>query len=453
MLVLASASARSQEDYASTPVSISRDVMRVGKQVFYAHVVLEKQTLYSISRAYGVTTRDIIDVNPKLRLDEKPLEAGVILLVPRSAGKPAAEPKAKVREKAAKATAAPSPEVFPTQATNVALMLPMADKNYVEYYFGSLMAVKDLAADGLKISLDVLNVSDSLDRTKMAGSAREADVVIGPFHTEDILFLADSLQDYKYIVSPLDPRTAGLCDSMRVILANTPSVEQVRDAAEWCRKGLQDTIIVVSETGGRLTPMVKAMKEQFDTTAERNVLAVDYVFVEGFEMADWFDAHTHFPDTVSRFFICSDRDIFVKDIIRNANVQIGFGKDVEVYGPAKARAGEMSDLCEAHVHASTTFHIDYADSTTQAFIRDYRALFGADPGQFAFHGYDTMKYFVSACAAFGPTFWAEKLEGYVATGLQTDFDFRRRSGGAGFVNEAVRRVLYSYDYKATIVRD
>lgn len=468
---LTSANSLAQVEYVPAPVSISGETIKRGKSVFYAHVVRQRQTLFSIAKAYGVSTRDIIDANPKLHLDTRMLETGALLYIPKRVETQivAAEvPEEFVPQvqSPVPAPSEPAPEVpeyvmeeaepqAPSGPVNLALLLPMGsrhiDKNYVEFYFGTLMAVKEFAAEGIDISVSVLNVSDSLDRTKMADVAREADVTIGPFSTEDVRLVASTLKEGKYLVSPLDVRTMSLCDSLPVILANTPVQTQVSDAAEWCRGFTQDTIIVVSETGGYITPILSAMKEQFDTTAERNVIATDYVFVEGFDKAEWFAQHTHFADTLTKLFICSDRDIFVKDIIRNANVQIGFGKQVEVYGPAKARAGEMSDLSEAHVHASTTFHIDYADSLTQQFVKDYRATFKFDPGQYAFHGYDTAKYFIKACASHGSD-WAKALPLIEGRGLQTDFKFDYVSGRKGFINEAIRRVVYTPDYKAVIVR-
>ena len=480
---LSSVNSLAQVEYVPAPVNISGETVKRGKSVFYAHVVRERQTLYSIARAYGVSVQDIIDANPKLHLDTRMLEADALLYIPVSKEADIEKPQLKdpvlpiqlpspepenptpIAELSSPTPASPEEEAdtadgtepqTPSGPVKLALLLPMGsvhmERNYVEFYFGALMAVKELAAEGIDVNVSVLNVSDSLDRTKMVDTAREADVTIGPFSPEDVHLTASSVQEGKFIISPLDVRTLGYCDSLPVILANTPVQTQVADAAEWCRGfNQEDTIIVVSETGGYRTPTLVAMKEQFDTTAERNVIATDYVFVEGFDKAEWFAQHTHFADTLTKIYICSDRDIFVKDIIRNANVQIGFGKQVEVYGPAKARSGEISDLSEAHVHASTTFHIDYSDSLTQQFVKDYRATFKYDPGQFAFHGYDTAKYFIKACASHGPE-WAQALPFLEGRGLQTDFKFDYVSGRKGFINEAIRRVVYTPDYKAVIVR-
>ena len=52
------------QEYVNTPVEISKEKVKVDGKVCYSHVVLEKQTLYSISKAYGVSIADIYRFNP-----------------------------------------------------------------------------------------------------------------------------------------------------------------------------------------------------------------------------------------------------------------------------------------------------------------------------------------------------------------------------------------------------
>ena len=42
----------SAQEYQNTPVTVSTEKVRNNGQVFYSHIVLEKQTLYSICKAY-----------------------------------------------------------------------------------------------------------------------------------------------------------------------------------------------------------------------------------------------------------------------------------------------------------------------------------------------------------------------------------------------------------------
>ena len=92
------------QEYISTPVSISKEKVRAGGKVCYSHIVLEKQTLFSIAKAYNVTIEDIYAVNPTLK--ETGLKKNSIILIP-------------TQESAAK-TDAPAVETSPEPETAVA---------------------------------------------------------------------------------------------------------------------------------------------------------------------------------------------------------------------------------------------------------------------------------------------------------------------------------------------
>ena len=68
------------QDYVTPPVTISKEKVKMDGKLFYSHVVLEKQTLYSISKAYGVTIDDIYAANPGLK--ESGLKKNAIILIP-----------------------------------------------------------------------------------------------------------------------------------------------------------------------------------------------------------------------------------------------------------------------------------------------------------------------------------------------------------------------------------
>lgn len=66
--------------YPQVPVTISSEKVKIDGKVFYSHIVLEKQTLYSISKAYGVSVQDIYAANPNLETDG--LKKNAIILIP-----------------------------------------------------------------------------------------------------------------------------------------------------------------------------------------------------------------------------------------------------------------------------------------------------------------------------------------------------------------------------------
>ena len=99
------------QDSQNTPVTVSKEKVRSGGKVYYSHIVLERQTLFSISKAYGVSLQDIYDANPTLDLQHNGLKKNQIILIPTTGTIPAeeeaAEPQAEAPQEAAPAAQAP----------------------------------------------------------------------------------------------------------------------------------------------------------------------------------------------------------------------------------------------------------------------------------------------------------------------------------------------------------
>lgn len=74
--------------YDNTPVSLSKEKVKINGQVCYSHVVLERQTLFSISKAYNVSLEDIYKYNPTLK--ETGLKKNSIIIIPAIENEPAA---------------------------------------------------------------------------------------------------------------------------------------------------------------------------------------------------------------------------------------------------------------------------------------------------------------------------------------------------------------------------
>ena len=86
------------QDYPPVPVTVSRSQVNLNGKTYYAHIVLERQTIYGITKAYGVTEEDLYAANPLLK--QEGLKAGTVLYVPTvSEQKSAPATQATVKEK------------------------------------------------------------------------------------------------------------------------------------------------------------------------------------------------------------------------------------------------------------------------------------------------------------------------------------------------------------------
>ena len=79
-LVCSASAQMAAQDYIPTPVTISTSKTKVNGKVCYSHIVLERQTIYSICKAYGVTADDLYKFNAGLQ--ENGLKKNSIILIP-----------------------------------------------------------------------------------------------------------------------------------------------------------------------------------------------------------------------------------------------------------------------------------------------------------------------------------------------------------------------------------
>ena len=70
----------SAQEYTPVPVTVSTNKLKVDGKLCYSHIVLERQTLYSICKAYNVTAEDLYKYNPGLK--ENGLKKNGILIIP-----------------------------------------------------------------------------------------------------------------------------------------------------------------------------------------------------------------------------------------------------------------------------------------------------------------------------------------------------------------------------------
>ena len=251
------------------------------------------------------------------------------------------------------------------------------------------------------------------------------------------------------VVSPLDPRAAGLADSVaNFVQAPTAATRQYTDLAEWLAEDREptDNVVLVSETG----VVLSAGMQEFERVLEEKGIEsnkLSYNILEGRDIASKVEA-AMVPEITNRVVVLSENEAFVNDVVRNLNLMLYNKFDVVLYSSSRIRGFETIDIENLHslnLHVCSTYFIDYEDSRVNSFVLAYRALFGAEPSQFSFQGYDVMGYFIKACHDSGNE-WPNNLARIRrAKMLQADFKFSKQPGG-GYLNTGVRRIIYTPDY-------
>lgn len=524
------------QEYAPVPVTISKEKVKVDGKVYYSHIVLERQTLYSISKAYNVTIDQIYEANPAVKAEG--LKKNAIILIPEtvqdSRNIPERQPKQKqkktgsdeyiihtvkwyenleaISEKygvpveaimevngltgnklrkrqklmipvggtwsvqaaadttAVQAAAEDSPVrkqeetaiAAESGKVNAVLVMPFDAHGLkprtgsIDFYSGTLMAVKELGDRGADIDLNVYDASGGVipvteERLGLS------DIVIGPISAGDLAKTLDKCPDHTFIVSPLDHRAEYLAsEHANFIQVPTPSLLLYEDLAEWIREDRQsedEKVIVIYEKGARNIETMGVMS----TILEKDGIpfsTFSYSILEGRDVQEPLMQMMN-QNAANRVLVMSESEAFVNDVVRNLNLLIHSEYDVVLYGPSKIRSFETIEVDNLHntrLHTSIAYYVDYDDPAVMDFVRKYRALYNTEPTPYAFQGYDIASYFLGMVSEYGKD-WTARLETNEKEMLQADFRFIKEEGKKGCVNSGIRRIVYGPDYSITLLKD
>lgn len=338
--------------------------------------------------------------------------------------------------------------LFGTPSTiGVSLILPVnaasakPGTGFLEMYGGALLALRDLGNSGVKANLRFV---DSGSEDISDGSIySESDVTIGPVAYADI---ENALQhcSRKMLISPLEPKSVSLAENgENVIQAPTPWKFQVDEIVDWLESELEfgDEVIVLKDSS---------------TPGEQAAYLLERLQAKGLIFRSARSAEElRKPELKGKYrvLIASDNDSFISSSIKQLGIAATINRDIVLYTTSRVRnsiSPDVLDLYNANTRLAASYFIDYDSEDVKRFVLAYRALFGSEPGSFAFQGYDTMNYFVKMCSEYGRRWW-KKLPEHQWRGLQSDFKFSR-DVAEGKVNTAVRRVIYSSDLSMTLVK-
>ena len=200
------------------------------------HKVQRRETIFSISREYGITEEELIAANPELKKGK--LKRGTFLFIPY--------PKQEVE---AEKTPAPvieptNEELFsqsvtekkPINTIKVALMLPFsketagskreAQSRIVEFYEGFLIAADSLKRQNVSMDIyayDTKGTKAGTTKILANGVMKDMDLIIGPVNPGSITSVADFAQQHNIrLIVPFAPKVDEVFNSPLLYQINTP---------------------------------------------------------------------------------------------------------------------------------------------------------------------------------------------------------------------------------------
>lgn len=429
------------------------------------HIVASGETVYSLSRRYGISEEEFVRMN---NLNDG-LKAGSIVQVPRRK----TDKKRAATEPDPTVTVCPEdvhePDIFepvvsfrPLGATatlDIALLLPLSSQgkpnaNFMEFYQGFLIGLEDVKTQrgrSVRLTLfdterDSLRLADIMHQSEF----RSADLIVGPVYEEEIAQVTSYADRYRVpVVSPL-----ASVESLRsnVLFQMAPDQKTKYDKVRELIEGKHITLVY----GGNA-----------DKDYEREILALlsgrqydryDYKYVHPSsgrsEQTNGFaPILRNGRDNV--MIVMADNETDVDRILASiASARLSLSSRGQSVSPFVVLGNshwnrynniDRTIFFEDHVALLSSYNAKRDNAVVKAFDSRYAKAFGSLPSLYSYRGYD-------AAAIFAEGMYddiAAHMEGRVYVPLQTPYMFRLQDDTRVRVNSEWALVQYNDDFTIT----
>lgn len=449
------------ETQSSTVVANNNILGPVESRCRDMHKVKRKETVFSISREYGISEAELIAANPELKGENK-IKKGTFLCIPY--------PKAQTEQSIQSQAIPTDSELFRENrketerfsTIKAAVILPFLDgvsksesSRMVEYYEGLLMAVDSLKRTGTSIDLYTYNSgpeSASLNSILGKSEMKDMDIIFGPLYQQHIEPLAEfaKKQDTRLVI-PFTSKDNTVFQNPAVYQINTPqsylysevydhfvrqfpnanvifieASQGAKDKAEFI-KGLKD------ELRNRSIPM-KSLKEDVTVESLKTVLRTDRENI---------------------FIPTSGSNLTLIKILPQLTLLVREQPEsrVHLFGYPEWQT-YTKDHLEAFFELDTYFYSSfYTNNLLPAainFTKSYRRWYGKEMDErypkFGMLGFDTGYFFLKGLARYGSSF-EKNMQGLDLVPIQTGFKFQRVNNWGGFINKKVFFVHFTKNFE------
>lgn len=474
-----------------------------GEDISYGiHKVEQGETLYSISKQYYLSMKDIVDLNPGLTAEN--LKAEQIIKIPITyrnkaileKATPEQEPKPREVEKAQETKTTESPGIIyqnPQQrespksnrtfssrsSLKIAMILPLAydkvheldfnrynisDKRkrnyqsfeYIGFYEGARIALNELEKQGYKVSLHVFDVGET-DTQAMQSiledkSLEKMDLIMPLVFRENFKLLMDYANDHRIpLINPMSRDISILKDNPYLFKIQPSPATEVESFVRYIKSNFTDPNVIILYT-------------------RNNSYLLDY-YIQLIERANisWCGVdYARFPNRILEKADANKENIFISIVDReNRGLNEAYANEIlsklskanrryssiTVFGQfdwLDYQSIPLDAINKLNFHFSLSYLNDYTNKNFLDFVEVYREHFKAEPDKiYSAIGYDLMMYFVSGMTKRGDAFLDEPNHNEYSKLINPIF-FARSNEESGYQNK--RTVVYMVkDYKIVSV--
>ena len=428
------------------------------------HKVERKETIYSISREYGITEEELIAANPELKKGK--LKRGTFLFIPYGKN----DRKEQSTENVTKELT--NEEIFnqyeSTQkdinTIKAAVMIPFmtgqaTNKDdqirMVEFYEGFLMAVDSLKKQGVSIDLYAYDTKGSSATTKNILAKKEMkdmDIIFGPAKTQNIDELA-AFADKNNIrlVIPFTPKVDEVFNNPHIYQVNTPQSYLYSEVYEhFTRKFTDSNVIFLNAGNGDIEKdeFVKGMKTELKN---KGIKYRDFIVTDNFyeitTVMDTLKNNVFIPTSGKSTALVKILPQLTQIRRERPNYQINlFG-----YPEWQTYTNDyLASFYEIGTYFYSSFYTNNLFPAAINFTHSYRRWYSKDMAniypKYGMLGYDIAYFFLKGLSKYGNKL-EENLSSIHVTPIQTGFKFERVNNWGGFINRKVFFVHFSKDYE------
>lgn len=429
------------------------------------HKVERKETIFSISKLYGISEAELIAANPELRTEK--LKKGKFLCIPY-----AKETKNETQNNV--------PTVIPTDdqlfdeskkevrkisTIKAAVMLPfMADGSgnrdeqarMVEYYEGFLMAVDSLKEKGVSVDLhtyDTRNNASSIKSILEKSELKGMDIIFGPAYPDQVKPVADfAKRNNIRLVVPFTSKGNEVFSNPAIYQVNTPQSYLYSEVYEhFIRKFTTANVVFLDAADGDKEKMefVKGLKEELkNKRIPFTELKGDNITPESLK-----GAMNRILDNV--FIPTSGTNVALIKILPQLIVTSRDNPDyrMQLFGYPEWQTytnDHLASFYELDTYFYSSFYTNNLFPAAVQFSSAYRKWYSKDMinsfPKYGMLGFDTGYFFLKGLSQYGNNL-EDKLNKVSVTPIQTGFKFERVNNWGGFINRKVFFVHFTKDFE------
>ena len=429
------------------------------------HKVKKKETIFGISREYGLTIEELIKANPEMNEPGYELKKGMILNIPFS--KDSLEARAKREAAAKQVTVVKTAPVVADDVKNreirLGIMLPLHNINgdgrrMTEYYRGVLMACDSLKKQGLSIDVHAWNTAEDGNIYKVLEdpAAAKCDLIIGPLYSKqmDALSAFVAKHDIRLVIP---------------FSINAPQLTTNRNIFQVYQSPTEQNEVIIARFIERFKSYHTVVIDCNDSTSKKGTFT--FSLRRQMEQRGMDVVVTNLKSTeanFSRAFSRTKPNVVILNTGRSQELGVAFSKinglkanspelDVTMFGYTDwllYTRTYLENFYKYNTYIPSVFYYNPLSSGTQRFERKYRQNFRSDMQnalpRFAITGFDHAFFFLKGLHKYGKNFnGADGMFGYPP--VQTPLKFERYGNG-GLRNKTMMFIHYQPEHTVETIK-